>query len=79
MIYSRFGSPVSRVISGNIQKGEIDCIFYDDINKYSRIVKTYINELKADNGFTEICEAIQNPASYQPTQEELDLKIKSLV
>ena len=53
MIYTRFGSVV-KVTGGDIEAGEVDVIRED----IPGIKKTYINELKADGGFNEICEAI---------------------
>ena len=60
MIFTRFGSEVE-VLGGNIEKGEIDINIFneaDGLKLDKQFMSTYINELKADNGFTEICEAI---------------------
>ncbi len=54
MIYSRFGGEVT-IIGGNVEKGEVDIILSDG----ETVKETYINELKADDGLTEIIEAIE--------------------
>lgn len=60
MIYSRFGSPVFLVVDGNVEKGEIDVVFQnEDESIQDKVKKTYIYELKAEDGFAEIVRAIE--------------------
>jgi predicted SpoU family rRNA methylase len=49
MIYSRFGGEVE-ILWGDIKKGEVDIKFKDD----GSTMKTYIYELRADDGINEI-------------------------
>lgn len=56
MIYTRFGTPVI-IIGGDIQTGEVTVGVVSE--RGSKIIKTYMNELKADDGLNEICEAIK--------------------
>jgi hypothetical protein len=53
MVYTRFGSVVT-VLGGNVDKGEVDVKRED-----GSILKTYTCELKADNGWAEISDAIE--------------------
>lgn len=52
VIYTRFGVPVE-ITGGNVEKGEVDFI------KDGTVFKSYIRELKADDGFNEIENAIK--------------------
>lgn len=55
MIYTKFGNK-ARIISGNISKNEVDIIvtYPSKVKHY----KTFIHELKADEGIQEIHAAI---------------------
>lgn len=53
MIYTRFGSHV-KILEGNLVNGEVKIEHLED----GVVMETYINELKADDGLNEICEAI---------------------
>jgi len=55
MIYTRFGSK-ARIISGNIENNEVDIIV--TYPSKVKLYKTFIHELKADNGIEEIHSAI---------------------
>lgn len=55
MIYTRFGNRV-RIISGNIAKNEVDIIIIYTNKAVHK--KTYIHELRADDGIKEIHSAI---------------------
>ncbi len=55
MITTRFGSEV-KILCGNIENGTVDIETIEDGKHY----KTYIAELKADNGICEIAEAIES-------------------
>jgi|GEM_PF-2082528 len=55
MIYTRFGNK-ARIISGNIEKNEVDIIV--TYPSKVKLYKTFIHELKADNGIEEIHQAI---------------------
>ena len=58
MIYSRFGTPLIRVIG--YKKGWIKGMVKDDRQKTKeREVEWHITELKASNGLQEIMEAIK--------------------
>lgn len=59
MIYTRFGSKVSKVLGGDMSTGEIDIIIDYEDGKQPVEKNTYIHELNADNGIQEIDEAIQ--------------------
>lgn len=63
MIYTRFSDGQSEdaitIIGGDIDKGHVDIKFAD-----GSTMETFIAELKADGGFNEICEAI-NQANKQ--------------
>ena len=74
MIHSRFGTPVFKVISGNLETSEIDVIFYcgkdKDGNHKLETSKTYMFELRADDGIIEIEKAING--DYPITQEQCE-------
>lgn len=67
MIYSAFGLPVTRILEADIKKNTAKIeVYVGETHGTIEVLDRTVNELRADNGWQEIKEAIDKPGSYAP-------------